>query len=131
MAHAHQITSFPSAGHVWAYQIDFPARLRFLRRRDGIPSLIDKSIDRARRGEHSARNAPTRGTMKALALLLVALSLFCGCAQRYKITLHNRQVMTTNSRPKFDEATGTYRFKNDMGQEVVLPGFRVKEIEPL
>ena len=69
--------------------------------------------------------------MKAFALLLVAVSLVCGCAQRYKITLHNRQQMTTSSRPKFDEKTGTYRFKDDTGQEVIVPGFRVKQIEPL
>ena len=69
--------------------------------------------------------------MKALALLLVLTGLFCGCAQRYKITFHNRQEMTTSSRPKFDDKTATYRFKDDMGQEVVIPGFRVKQIEPL
>jgi hypothetical protein len=69
--------------------------------------------------------------MKAFALLLIAVGLICGCAQRYKITFHNRQQMTTGSRPKFDNETGTYRFKDDMGREVVIPGFRVKEIEPL
>jgi len=69
--------------------------------------------------------------MKVFALLLIAMSLVCGCAQRYKITLHNRQQMTTSSRPKFHEETGTYRFKDDTGQEVVVPGYRVKQIEPL
>ena len=69
--------------------------------------------------------------MKVFALLLVTLSLVCGCAQRYKVTLHNRQQVTTSSRPKFDEKTGTYRFKDDTGQEVAVPGFRVKQIEPL
>jgi hypothetical protein len=69
--------------------------------------------------------------MKTLGLLLVAVSLFCGCAQRYKVTLQNRQEMTTSSRPKFDKATGTYRFKDDAGKEVIVPGFRVKQIEPL
>jgi hypothetical protein len=69
--------------------------------------------------------------MKAFALLLVLAGLICGCAQRYKITYHNRQEMTTSSRPKFDDKTATYRFKDDMGQEVIIPGFRVKQIEPL
>jgi hypothetical protein len=69
--------------------------------------------------------------MKALAFLLVAMSLICGCAQRYKITLNNRQEMTTSSRPKFHEETQTYRFKDDMGREVVVPGFRVRGIDPL
>jgi hypothetical protein len=57
--------------------------------------------------------------------------ILCGCANRYKITLHNRQEMTTTSRPKFDKTTQTYKFKDGSGREVVLPGFRVKEIEAL
>ena len=69
--------------------------------------------------------------MKLFAVLLLALTAFCGCAQRYKITLLNRQEMTTSSRPKFDKVTQTYHFKDSSGQPVVLPGFRVKEIEPL
>ncbi len=69
--------------------------------------------------------------MKAFVLLLIALGLICGCAQRYKVTLQNRHVLTTSSRPKFDKETGTYRFKDEAGKEVILPGFRVKQIEPL
>jgi len=69
--------------------------------------------------------------MKLFTVLLLALTTFCGCAQRYKITLHNRQELTTSSRPKFDKVTQTYRFKDSSGRPVVLPGFRVKEIEPL
>jgi ABC-type Fe3+-hydroxamate transport system substrate-binding protein len=69
--------------------------------------------------------------MKAFALLLIAVGLICGCAQRYKVTFHNRQELTTSSRPKFDKATETYQFKDDTGKPVVIPGFRVKQIEPL
>ena len=69
--------------------------------------------------------------MKAFALLLIALGLICGCAQRYKVTLQNRTELTTSSRPKFDKETGTYQFKDDTGRPVVIPGFRVKQIEPL
>ena len=69
--------------------------------------------------------------MKLFAVLLLALTTFCGCAQRYKVTFHNRQEITTSSRPKFDKVTQTYRFKDSQGKPVVLPGFRVKEIEPL
>lgn len=64
-------------------------------------------------------------------LLLLAAGLLCGCANRYKITLHNNQELTTSSRPKFDKTTQTYKFKDSSGREVVLPGFRVKEIEAL
>lgn len=69
--------------------------------------------------------------MKLLVLFLLAFTAFCGCAQPYKITLRNQQQLTTSSRPKFDKATQTYRFKDSSGRPVVLPGFRVKEIEPL
>ena len=68
---------------------------------------------------------------KLFAVLLLALTTFCGCAQRYKVTFHNRQEITTSSRPKFDKVTKTYHFKDSQGKPVVLPGFRVKEIEPL
>ena len=69
--------------------------------------------------------------MKLFAVLLLALTTCCGCAQRYKVTLHNHQEYTTSSRPQFDKATQTYRFKDSSGRPMVLPGFRVKEIEPL
>lgn len=69
--------------------------------------------------------------MKTFLVLLLALASFCGCAQSYKITLHNRQELTTSSRPKFDKVTQTYRFNDSNGQPVVIPGFRVKQIEPL
>ena len=69
--------------------------------------------------------------MKAFALLLIATGLICGCAQRHTVTLQNRQEYTTSSRPKFDKETGTYQFKDDAGRPIVIPGFRVKQIEPL
>ncbi len=69
--------------------------------------------------------------MKAFALLLIALCLTCGCAQRYKVTLQNRHELITSNRPKFDKETGTYQFKDETGKPVVIPGFRVKQIEPL
>jgi hypothetical protein len=68
---------------------------------------------------------------KKLWGLLVLLVLFCGCAQRYKVTLRNHQEITTSTRPKFDKATQTYRFKDSSGRPVVLPGFRIKDIEAL
>jgi ABC-type Fe3+-hydroxamate transport system substrate-binding protein len=69
--------------------------------------------------------------MRLFALLLFAMTICCGCAQRYKITLQNHQTMMTSSRPKLDKATQTYRFKDSSGRPVILPSFRVREIEPL
>ena len=69
--------------------------------------------------------------MKLLLALSLAVTVFCGCAQRYKITLQNQQTISTSSRPKFDKATQTYRFKDSSGKPTVVPAFRVREIEPL
>jgi hypothetical protein len=69
--------------------------------------------------------------MRVPAIFLLALCAFCGCAQHYRVTLRNYQEMTTSSRPKFDRATETYRFKDSEGKQVVIPAFRVKEISPL
>ncbi len=69
--------------------------------------------------------------MKRPFFILLLLCALCGCAQHYKITLRNHQQITTSSRPKFDKGTETYRFKDGSGNQVVLPAFRVKEIEPL
>ena len=77
-------------------------------------------------GEHAKRNQ-----MRSLAVFLLALCALCGCAQHYKVTLRNYQEMTTTTRPKFDKATETFRFKDDSGNQVVIPAFRVKEISPL
>lgn len=69
--------------------------------------------------------------MKNLLLALLAIIACSGCAQRYKVTLHNHQEITTSSRPKFDKTTQTYKFNDSSGRPVILPGFRVKEIAPL
>jgi len=69
--------------------------------------------------------------MKPLVLILLPLCVLCGCAQTYKIILRNQQELMTSSRPKFDKATETYRFKDASGKQIVLPAFRVKEIAPL
>jgi len=79
----------------------------------------------------NARIYRTFGQMQALALLMLAVAMFCGCAQRYKVTLRNHQEIVTSTRPKYDNDTQTYRFKDSSGKEVVLPGFRVKDIDPL
>ena len=76
-------------------------------------------------------NPFSRKNMKRLVFILLPLCTLCGCAQTYKITLRNQHEITTSSRPKFDKATETYRFKDASGRQVVLPAFRVKEIAPL
>ena len=73
-------------------------------------------------------------TMRAIPwLMIVVLSaLLCGgCAQRYQVTLGNGTTLTTRSRPKLDQATGTYRFLDSQKKPVVLPKISVREIERL
>ena len=68
--------------------------------------------------------------MRSLLLLALLLSVACGCVRRqYKVTLRNEQVIQALSRPKLDKATATYRFKDASGQQVVIPAYRIREIE--
>jgi hypothetical protein len=70
--------------------------------------------------------------MRTLALLASLLAtLVMGCASRYKLTLTNGNVITTKSKPKLDKQTGAYQFKNAFGKPDSVPGFRIKEMEPL
>jgi len=64
-------------------------------------------------------------------LALLTASLTVGCANNYKITLTNGNAITTKNKPKLDKETGAYRFKNVQGKPDSIPGFRIKEIEPL
>ena len=66
---------------------------------------------------------------QALAVALFA-SAIAGCARHYRITLTNNNVITTTSRPKLDEATSTYRYKDSLGRPASMPAFRIKTIEP-
>ena len=64
-------------------------------------------------------------------LALIVVAAVTGCAQRYRITLTNNNVMTTRSKPKLDQAQGVNRYKDAQGRPAVLPEFKIKEIEPL
>jgi hypothetical protein len=68
-----------------------------------------------------------------LFVLLVLTACAClgeGCARHYNITLTNNNTISTASKPKYDEATGTYKFKDSFGRPASVPGFRIKEIAP-
>ena len=69
--------------------------------------------------------------MKGVVLLALLIAITVGCANRYKITLTNGNTITTRSKPKLDKESGAYRFKNAKGERDSIPGFRIKEIEPL
>ena len=68
--------------------------------------------------------------MRSLLSILLLLFLV-GCANRYKITLTNDNVLTTTSRPRLNEEKSAYHFKDARGRATSLPVIRVKEIEPL
>jgi outer membrane murein-binding lipoprotein Lpp len=70
--------------------------------------------------------------MKKLSwVVLVSVALVAGCANRYKITLTNANVITTSNKPRLDKETKVYRFKDAKGQPGSVPAFRVQSIEAM
>ena len=66
--------------------------------------------------------------MKNLLSLLGVL-LLVGCARHYNITLSNNNVLTSKGKPHYNKTNETYEFKDSLGKPVVVPAFKVKEIE--
>jgi hypothetical protein len=65
-----------------------------------------------------------------LSLLIGGACLGSGCARHYNITLTNNNVMSTVGKPKYDQATDSYQFKDAFGRPASVPAFRIKEIAP-
>jgi Bacterial protein of unknown function (DUF903) len=94
------------------------------------PRIFLREFAKMRSCFHLMNTRVCQRPLKLFALLLLMLTMFCGCAQRYKITLRNNQEIVTSTRPKFDKTTQTFRFNDSSGRPLALPGFRIKEIEP-
>ena len=63
-------------------------------------------------------------------VLFVLLCCVSGCvSHQYKVILRNNQVIPARTRPKLDEATATYTFKDRSGRKVTLPAQMIREIE--
>ena len=78
--------------------------------------------------------SPGKFPMRVMTWLMITAAgalLGAGCASRYQVTLTNGATLTTHSRPKLDEATGTYRFTDSQNKPVVLPKISVRQIERL
>ncbi len=66
-----------------------------------------------------------------LSLLVVASAMFLsGCRSSYDITLNNGTKITGVTRPRLDNETGHYVFKDAKGQASSIPAMRVRLIEP-
>jgi hypothetical protein len=54
----------------------------------------------------------------------------CGCiSHQYKVTLRDEQVIPARTRPKLDNETATYSFKDLHGRRLVIPAYQIREIE--
>jgi len=65
---------------------------------------------------------------KMTTVLLIGVSLLCGCAHQYVITLDNGRRITTASKPKLKEQR--YVFKDATGKLGYISAARVREIAP-
>jgi hypothetical protein len=63
-----------------------------------------------------------------LALSLIALTAFSGCARHYVITLDNGRHITTSSKPKLHGQQ--YEYKDGEGKKAYVGSGRVREIAP-
>ena len=64
------------------------------------------------------------------AVVLLSISLFLpGCAQRYKVTMTNGNVITAHSKPRLNAERSAYSFKDAAGNVRTVPTGRVTEIE--
>ena len=65
---------------------------------------------------------------KAGFLLLISLTLLCGCAHHYVVTLDNGRRVTTASKPKLKGTN--YVYKDASGRQATVSAGRVREIAP-
>jgi len=59
--------------------------------------------------------------------LLISLAALCGCAHRYLMKLSNGDQIISVSKPKLEGTN--YHFRDEAGQECVMPRSRVVRIE--
>lgn len=64
-----------------------------------------------------------------LGLLCASLTLWCGCATHYDLTMGNGDVVRARTKPKLQE--GYYVFKDLAGRETIVNAMRVRQIEPV
>ena len=65
---------------------------------------------------------------KCVFLLLLGLTMFCGCAHTYVITMDNGLRMSTTTKPRLKGSR--YVFKDARGKEISVAAGRVREIAP-
>ena len=65
---------------------------------------------------------------KMTSVVLIGVTVLCGCAHQYVITLDNGRRITTASKPKLKDQR--YVFKDASGKVNYVPAVRVREIAP-
>jgi len=71
---------------------------------------------------------PEPAMKRIVLMLLTSLSVLCGCAHNYVITLDNGRRITTASKPKLKGEK--YVFKDGAGGQGSVSAGRVREIAP-
>lgn len=62
------------------------------------------------------------------AMLVLSVSMLCGCARHYVVRMNNGVRLTAASKPKLKN--GYYVFKDASGREAYIPQGRVVEVAP-
>ena len=73
------------------------------------------------------RMCTTRIRVKLASAILVCLPVLCGCAHRYLMKLSNGDQIISVSKPRLEGTS--YHFRDDLGQECVIPRSRVVNVE--
>ena len=66
--------------------------------------------------------------MKKLMMIMVCALGLVACSSQYIMSTKDGKMITTDSKPKLDESTGTYRYYDAEGREVMIKQDDVTQI---
>ncbi|MBK1700067.1 YgdI/YgdR family lipoprotein [Thiococcus pfennigii] len=69
--------------------------------------------------------------MKKILVLMVCAVALSACGSHYMVTTESGQEIKTQGKPKLDEDTGMYRYKDIDGHDVLIKQDEVMQIKEL